>query len=71
MIPGDGNIPNALTDVDDVGRYVALVIADSRTLNKMVFAHNEEMTANKAYDVMEEISGEKIQRNYVSAHCQV
>lgn len=66
MIPGDGNIPNALTDVADVGRYVALIIADQRTLNKMVFAYNEVMTANQAYDLMEKLSGEKIPRNYVS-----
>jgi hypothetical protein len=66
MIPGDGDIPNALTHVDDVGRYVARIIADPRTLNKMVFAHNEVLTANKAYDMMESLSGEKIQRNYVS-----
>lgn len=66
MIPGDGNIRNALTDVGDVGRYVALIISDPRTLNKMVFAYNEVMTANEAYDLMEKLSGEEIQRNYVS-----
>lgn len=66
MIPGDGNIPNAMTDLNDVGRYVALIIADERTLNKMVFAYNEVLTANQAYGMMESLSGEKIARNYVS-----
>ncbi|KAK2759889.1 hypothetical protein FQN54_002623 [Arachnomyces sp. PD_36] len=67
MIPGDGNIPNAMTDVRDVGRYVAMIITDPRTLNKMVFAYSEVLTANQAYDVMEALSGEKIQRNYIKA----
>jgi len=59
-------MPTALTDVSDVGRYVARIIADPRTLNRMVFAYGEVITANQVSDLVEKVSGEKIQRNYVS-----
>ncbi|KAL4805968.1 hypothetical protein BDV18DRAFT_140237 [Aspergillus unguis] len=65
-IVGDGSTPLALTDLRDVGRYVARIIADERTLNKMVFAYNEVLTQNQIYGLLEEISGEEIVRNYVS-----
>lgn len=65
-IVGDGNTPLALTDLRDIGRYVAKIIVDDRTLNKMVFAYNTVLTQNQIYDLLEEISEEKIQRNYVS-----
>ncbi|KAF5694224.1 hypothetical protein FDENT_1529 [Fusarium denticulatum] len=65
-IPGDGNTPCAFTDLPDVGRWVARIIADPRTLNKMVFAYNAVLTMNQAYDLLEEASGEKIERNYIS-----
>ncbi|PYH31126.1 aromatic alcohol reductase [Aspergillus neoniger CBS 115656] len=64
-IVGDGNTPLALTDLRDIGRYVAKIIVDDRTLNKMVFAYNTVLTQNQIYDLLEEISEEKIQRNYI------
>ncbi|KAI1024959.1 hypothetical protein LB504_009858 [Fusarium proliferatum] len=65
-IPGDGNTPCAFTDLPDIGRWVARIIADPRTLNKMVFAYNTVLTMNQAYDLLEEASGEKTARNYIS-----
>ncbi|KAL5335827.1 hypothetical protein BJX70DRAFT_390435 [Aspergillus crustosus] len=65
-IVGDGNTPMALTDLRDVGRYVARIISDDRTLNKMVFAYNEVLTQNQIFALLEEISGEQITRNYIS-----
>ena len=65
-IPGDGNTPCAFTDLPDIGRWVARIITDPRTLNKMVFAYNTVLTMNQAYDLLEEASGEKTDRNYVS-----
>ncbi|OAA71700.1 isoflavone reductase family protein [Akanthomyces lecanii RCEF 1005] len=41
---GDGNASSAITDLRDIGRYVARIILDPRTLNKMVFACNELLT---------------------------
>jgi hypothetical protein len=65
-IIGGGDIPSALTDMRDIGRYVAKIIIDERTLNKMVFAYNTVITQNQIYNLMEEISGEELERNYVS-----
>ena len=64
-IVGDGNTPIAITDLRDIGRYIALIIADPRTINKMVFAYNIVLTQNQIYDILEELSEEKITRNYV------
>ena len=64
-IVAHGNTPTALTDLRDIGRYVAKIIVDDRTLNKMVFAYNTVMTQNQIYDLMEKISEEKVVRNHV------
>ncbi|KAL2694915.1 hypothetical protein Neosp_001504 [[Neocosmospora] mangrovei] len=64
-IPGDGNTPSAMTDVKDIGRYVARVIADPQTLNRMVFAYTELHTTNEVYDIVEKQSGETIERKYM------
>lgn len=65
-IPGDGNVPSALTDLRDVGKYVARIIKDERTLNAMVFVYNELWTWNQIYDLLERLSGEKVPRRYTS-----
>jgi len=62
----DGSVPTALADLRDVGRYVARVIADPRTLNKRVHVYSELYTQNKVYEVVEGLSGEKLPRGYVS-----
>lgn len=66
-IAGDGNVPSALTDLRDIGKYVAKIIVDERTLNKMVLAYNELWTPNQVYDLLEKMSGEKLDRKYVCA----
>lgn len=65
-IAGDGNVPTALTDLRDIATYVARIISDPRTLNRMVFAYNEVFTPNQMYELLEKVSGEKIPRKYVS-----
>ena len=62
---GDGTAPNLITDLRDVGRFVARIVADERTLNRYVFAWAEEMTEKEIYSVMEEVSGEKLPVNFV------
>ncbi|KAJ0269911.1 hypothetical protein Brms1b_012369 [Colletotrichum noveboracense] len=57
---------SAITDVRDIGTYVARIIADPRTLNHMVFAYNELITQNQVYDLLEKMSGEKVERNHIS-----
>lgn len=66
VIPGDGNVPSGLTDLRDIGRYVARIIVDERTLNKMVSVYNEVWTPNQVYDRLERLSGETIPRSYTS-----
>jgi hypothetical protein len=59
-------LPSALTDLRDVGKYVAMIISDDRTLNKYVMAYNSMWTPNQVYNKMEEMSGEKLPRTYIS-----
>jgi hypothetical protein len=60
----------ALTDVQDVGRFVSRIIADPQTLNKYVFAYGEVLTQNQAWRLLEKASGETIPRNPVSVLVQ-
>ncbi|OJJ82007.1 uncharacterized protein ASPGLDRAFT_68013 [Aspergillus glaucus CBS 516.65] len=59
----NGNMPTALADLRDVGRYVARIIADPRTLNKRVHVYSELYTQNRVHEVVEGISGEIIRRD--------
>lgn len=43
----DGNVPSAVIHVKDIGRYIARIITDSRTLNRKVFAYNELHTSKE------------------------
>lgn len=65
-IAGDGNVPSAITDQRDVGRYVARVIQDARTIDNFVMAYNELWSANEVFAKVEEITGETLKRVYVS-----
>ena len=66
VIAGDGNTPSAITDKRDIGKYVARIIQDERTLNKYVLAYSEIWTTNQIYDLMERLSGEKLPRTYMT-----
>ncbi|ORY18513.1 isoflavone reductase family protein [Clohesyomyces aquaticus] len=61
-IMGDGEAPFALVDKRDIGKYVARIITDPRTLNKMVFGNGEVWTQNRILDTLEEMAGEKLVR---------
>jgi hypothetical protein len=64
----DGNVPSALAALRDVGRYVAKIITDPRTLNKRVHVYNELLKRNEVYDKVETLAGEQLPRSYVSDH---
>ncbi|KAJ6789467.1 hypothetical protein PWT90_00268 [Aphanocladium album] len=64
-IAGDGNTLSATTDKRDIGRYVARVIADKRTINRFVLAHSELRSPNDIYDLVERLSGEALARTYL------
>ncbi|KXH34641.1 isoflavone reductase [Colletotrichum nymphaeae SA-01] len=63
---GDGNTRWALTNNRDIGNFVSRIIADQRTLNKMVFAYGEVMTQNEAFDILEKVSGETLTREFIT-----
>ncbi|KAF4834280.1 Isoflavone reductase-like protein [Colletotrichum tropicale] len=65
-IIGDGNVPWALTDNRDIGKFVSRIIADQRTLNKMVFAYGEVMTQSEAFALLEKLSGETVPREFMT-----
>lgn len=66
FIAGDGNTPFAITDLRDVGRYTTRIIADDRTLNKMVFAYSEVRSQNQIFSLIEKLSNETVERVHVS-----
>ncbi|KAI7909049.1 isoflavone reductase [Pyricularia oryzae] len=66
VIFGGGNTKTGLIDIDDIGRYVARIISDPRTLNKMVAAFGQVTTQNEIHSIVEEVTGETIPRKYRS-----
>jgi hypothetical protein len=63
---GDGDAPNLLTDKRDIGRFVALIIKDERTLNQKVFTYGDVLSQNEIFSLMEKKSGEKLEIDNVS-----
>ncbi|KAJ6575850.1 hypothetical protein B0H10DRAFT_2236693 [Mycena sp. CBHHK59/15] len=66
-IHGDGTMPTMLTDLRDIGRFVARIIKDGRTLNTSVVTYSDVLSEHEIFALMEEMSGEVIERKYVSA----
>ncbi|KAF3020674.1 hypothetical protein E8E14_013121 [Neopestalotiopsis sp. 37M] len=66
MIVGDGSQKFALTDLDDIGKYVTKIVSDPRTLNKHVFAYTEVMSMNEIWDTMGSVSGESPSKSFVT-----
>ncbi|KLO11922.1 NAD(P)-binding protein [Schizopora paradoxa] len=54
-IVGSGNIKNAIIHTPDIGRFVAEIIADSRTLNQYVFCWGDEKTQNELWDIARKV----------------
>ncbi|KLO11907.1 NAD(P)-binding protein [Schizopora paradoxa] len=50
-ITGTGNVKNALTHIPDIGKFVAEIIDDERTLNKYVFCWGDEKTQNEIWEI--------------------
>ncbi|KAI0786983.1 hypothetical protein C8Q75DRAFT_770263 [Abortiporus biennis] len=60
FVIGEGNTPTAIIDIFDIGAYVARIIVDPRTLNRMVFAYGEVLTQKEAIATVERVTGEKV-----------
>lgn len=54
-----GLAPCATTHIDDVGRFVARIIGDPRTINRLVFAYGEITNQRDVVQLVERLSGEK------------
>ncbi|KAK0664340.1 Isoflavone reductase-like protein P3 [Lasiodiplodia hormozganensis] len=63
---GDGEQPNIIGDLRDLGRWTAKIIEDERTLNKYVFACSDVLSENQIYSIVEELTGEKLERSQIS-----
>ncbi|KAI0644854.1 NAD-P-binding protein [Trametes meyenii] len=70
-IHGTGTQKNLVTNYHHIGRFVARIIADPRTLNQAVIVWEDEVTELEAHDIGERASGEgltmKAKRVTVSA----
>ncbi|KAJ5920452.1 hypothetical protein N7516_011310 [Penicillium verrucosum] len=64
-IVGDGNQKFGLIDQTDIGKYVAQIITDPRTINKHVFAYTEVLSMNEIWDTMAIVSGEEPVKDHV------
>ncbi|KAJ5975798.1 hypothetical protein N7481_009505 [Penicillium waksmanii] len=65
-IHGDGEAPNILTDLRDIGRFVARIIRDDRTLNKYVYTSGDVLSENEIFRIAKELSGEELEPIVVS-----
>lgn len=65
-IHGDGTAPKILTDLRDIGRFVARIILDDRTINRYVYTAGDVLSENEIYRIAEEVSGEKLEPSRVS-----
>lgn len=67
LVPGDGEMKTYVVDNEDVGRFVARIIADSRTINKKVMAAGASLSFNEMFGIAEELTGGKPVLKYVRA----
>lgn len=57
---GPGTVGTALTDQRDIGRFVARIITDDRTLNRYVFVWGEERSLNDIFALAESVRGKAL-----------
>ncbi|TDL19856.1 NAD-P-binding protein [Rickenella mellea] len=57
----EGNFKTALTDLRDIGRFVARIIADPRTFNAYIFCGGEELTQQEIFDISEKVTGKTVE----------
>ena len=67
---GTGDVKCAITDRRDIGKFVARIIADERTLNQTVFIWEDEVTLNKTWAVAAAKLGDAVlqKKKVVSAY---
>lgn len=65
-IVGYGDVKIGLTDNRDIGRFVARIIADERTLNQSVFAFGDLKTLTEAWTEVDDVFGTTVMKSHVS-----
>ncbi|KAL2835425.1 isoflavone reductase family protein [Aspergillus pseudoustus] len=65
-IVNDGDVPFALTDLPGIGKYVAQIVVDPRTINKRVVVYTEVLSMNEVWETMAKASGETPVKDYVT-----
>ncbi|RSM05191.1 hypothetical protein CEP52_006391 [Fusarium oligoseptatum] len=55
-----------LIDLGDIGKYVAQIVSDPRTLNKRMFAYTDVLSMNEMWDIMAKASRETPMKDYIS-----
>lgn len=63
----DKGVKLVISDINDIGKQVARIISDDRTLNKQVLAYSESMTHAEALDIVKQSTGEEPQVKIVSS----
>ncbi|KAJ4300955.1 hypothetical protein N0V90_003044 [Kalmusia sp. IMI 367209] len=63
---GDGEGKTLISDKRDIGRFVARIVQDERTLNQKVVAWADEISQNEAIALIEKKTGEKVEVDHVS-----
>jgi hypothetical protein len=56
IVHGDGKTPIAVTDRRIIGDFVGRIVKDERTLNKYVFIHEDSVTQEEVYKIIEEVA---------------
>jgi hypothetical protein len=65
-VVAEGKAKNICIDKRDVGKYLAKIVSDDRTLNKKVYIWGDVLSQNEILEITEKVGGEKITGiNYV------
>jgi len=58
LITGTGDVKNAIIHIPDIGKFVAEIIDDERTLNKYVVCWSDEKTQKEIWDIARKAKAE-------------
>lgn len=64
---GSGDVKSSYSDNKDIGKFVARIISDERTLNRYVFCWAEQRTQNEIFALAERIAGRPIPTKHIPA----
>lgn len=62
----DGEAKTMLTDKRDIGRFVARIVRDERTINQKLFTYSDVISQNEIVEIIERKTGEKVEYTKVS-----